>query len=235
MVRCVTRCPVSPALNRTADGSLYSTVNDLVRWDHALDGDGVLPHAQLERMWQIDAHSTGQRPLYHFGYGWENNHLKDQRLIEYDGNWQGFQAVMSRYAGAHVSVILLTNLSLCRTERMAHAVAGLMDPALAPYPRRIVDHSPAMTQRFRRFLEALRQSPEQSGSAAFSAVEVSRATLHRTLVEAGPVLDLSVAEDHLAGGVRERVYRVEQTDMVDFYRVAYRGDRARAIELLREY
>ena len=227
--------PVSPALNRTADGSLYSTINDLVRWDHALDGDNVLPHAQLERMWQIDAHRNGQRPLYHFGYGWENNHLRDQRLIEYDGNWQGFQAVMSRYAGAHTTIILLTNRSLCRTERMGHAVAGLLDPALAPYPQRIADRSPQMTDVFHRFLEGERQGSGQNVPPAFASVAVSRTTLRRTLLEAGPVLTLSVADDHVTGSARERVYRVEQADMVDFYRVSYRGKTARTIELFREY
>lgn len=226
--------PVSPALNRTADGSLYSTVNDLVRWDHALDGDTILPRAQLERMWQIDNHTNGQRPLYHFGYGWEHNHLKDQHLVEYDGNWQGFQALVSRYEEAHVTVILLTNLSLCRTERMGHAVAGLLDPALAPYPLKIEDRSPSMTQAFSNFLEAQRKSPARM-AGAFASVDVSLPTLHRTLVEAGPVLELSVADDRRVGAGRERVYRVEQADMVDFYRVSYRGATPRAITLLREY
>lgn len=75
---------VSPALNRTADGSLYSTVLDLIKWGRALYGDGVLPQAQLERMWRIDPHRNGQLPLYHYGYGWENNRLRDHRLVEYD-------------------------------------------------------------------------------------------------------------------------------------------------------
>jgi len=74
---------VSPALNRTADGSLYSTVLDLIKWDRALYGDALLPRTTLDRMWRIDPHRNGQRPLYHFGYGWENNRLRDQRLVEY--------------------------------------------------------------------------------------------------------------------------------------------------------
>jgi CubicO group peptidase (beta-lactamase class C family) len=119
--------PVSPALNRTADGSLYSTVLDLMKWDRALDGDGVLPRGELERMWSVDAHSNGQAPLYHYGYGWENNHIEGHRVVEYDGNWQGFQAVMSRYPDERLTVILLTNLALCRTERLGHTVAGLVD------------------------------------------------------------------------------------------------------------
>ncbi len=44
---------VSPALNRTADGSLYSTVLDLVKWDRALYSNAVLPQSQLERMWRV--------------------------------------------------------------------------------------------------------------------------------------------------------------------------------------
>lgn len=36
---------VSAALNRTADGSLYSTAIDLMKWDRALGGNGILPYA----------------------------------------------------------------------------------------------------------------------------------------------------------------------------------------------
>lgn len=226
--------PVSPALNRTADGSLYSTVRDLMKWDRALSGSAVLPHAQLERMWQIDAHKNGERPLYHFGYGWENNHLRDEHLIEYDGNWQGFQAVMSRYSQAHLTVILLTNLALCRTERMGHHVAALAGGA-APYPKTIEDRTPRMTKDFALFLEAARQGFAGGRPKTFSAVRVPATTLKRTLQEGGAIESLTLADDRAAEGARERVYRVETADMVDFYRVRYRGSAAQDLELFREY
>jgi CubicO group peptidase (beta-lactamase class C family) len=230
---------VSPALNRTADGSLYSTVLDLSKWDRALYGDAVLPQAELERMWRIDPHLNGQRPLYHFGYGWESNRLRDRRLVEYDGNWQGFQAVMSRYVDKKLTIILLTNLSLCRTERLGHTVAGLIDPDLEPYAESIPDPDPGRTAEFRTLLE--RVAKDGGGSERLSAAAGARLlpaamnTLGRDLRERGPLLKLALAE-RLGGSDARRVYRVEEKDMVEFYTVSYSQDgRIDDIDLLSEY
>jgi CubicO group peptidase (beta-lactamase class C family) len=231
---------VSPALNRTADGSLYSTVLDLMKWDRALDGDAVLPHAQLERMWQIDAHRDGQRPLYHYGYGWENNTLGGHQIIEYDGNWQGFQAVMSRYTAPKITVIILTNLALCRTERLAHTVAGIVDPALKPYSEATHDSQPKLTAAFNSFLNAV-----AAGSADFSVLsEAARTklvpstmnTLQRDLRELGSMNRFSLAQDVSPEHPQRRVYRVEGDDMVEFYTVDYTDDsRIDSLDLFREY
>jgi len=229
---------VSPALNRTADGSLYSTVLDLMKWDRALYGDQVLPQAQLERMWRVDAHRDGQRPLYHFGYGFENNRLRGHRLVEYDGNWQGFQAVMSRYIDKRLTVIVLTNLSLCRTEQLGHAVAGLIDPDLKPYPRSIPDSDPGETAQFKAFLEDVAQGGalgllSTAGSARL--VPAAMNTLRRDLQERGPIVKFTLAEQ--AGGPdSRRVYRAEEKDMVEFYTVKYSADsRIDDIDLFSEY
>jgi CubicO group peptidase (beta-lactamase class C family) len=228
---------VSPALNRTADGSLYSTVLDLAKWDRALYGDAVLPQAQLERMWSVDAHRNGQRPLYHFGYGWENNRLRDQRIVEYDGNWQGFQAVMSRYVDKKLTVILLTNLSLCRTERLGHTVAGLFEPAVKHYADSIDDPDPGKTAQFRAFLDQVAAGGGDAGrlssGAAARLVPAAMHTLRRDLHERGPIVNLTLAEQR---GAALRVYRVEEKDMVEFYTVTYAKDAAiEDIDLLSEY
>jgi CubicO group peptidase (beta-lactamase class C family) len=227
--------PVSPALNRTADGSLYSTVFDLMNWDRALDGDGVLPQAELARMWSVDAHRNGQAPLYHYGYGWENNHIGSHRVVEYDGNWQGFQAVMSRYTDEKLTVILLTNLALCRTERLGHTVAGLVDPRLMPYPESIADRAPALSRGFESLLAQARETAAGASLPELPA-SIAMQTLRRDLDELGPILNFGVAADHRTPEGRTRVYRVEGKDMVEFYTVKY-GANAKILELdlLREF
>jgi CubicO group peptidase (beta-lactamase class C family) len=230
---------VSPALNRTADGSLYSTVTDLIKWDRALYGDAVLPQGQLERMWSVDPHRNGQQPLYHYGYGWENNRLRDHRLVEYDGNWQGFQAVMSRYVDRKLTIILLTNLSLCRTERLAHAVAGLIDPLLKPYPESIPDSSTKKTGLFRAFLGEVAADEgdlsDLSAAARRRLVPAAIKTLRRDLRELGPILKLTLVEQR-GGGAEERVYRVERRDMLEYFTVRYATDsKIDDISLFSEY
>jgi CubicO group peptidase (beta-lactamase class C family) len=229
---------VSAALNRTADGSLYTTVLDLIKWDRALYGDAVLAQEQLERMWRIDPHRNSQRPLYHYGYGWENNRLRDHRLVEYDGNWQGFQAVMSRYVDKKLTIILLTNLSLCRTERLGHTVAGLIDPDLKPYPESVPDPDREKTAEFSAFLGKVVKGGEFADRLSAAARErlmpAAMNTLRRDLLERGPILKLTVAEQR--SGTDTRIYRAEETDMVEFYTVHYLPDsRIDDIDLLSEY
>ncbi|MEP6885264.1 MAG: serine hydrolase domain-containing protein [Gammaproteobacteria bacterium] len=227
--------PVAPALNRTADGSLYSTVIDLMKWDRALDGDSVLPQGELERMWRVDAHRNGQTPLYHYGYGWENSYINGRRVVEYDGNWQGFQAVMSRYPDQRLTVILLTNLALCRTERLGHSVAGLVDPALTPYPESIADTAPARSQNFQNILSRARETAVGMPLPELPA-SIPTQTLRRDLAELGPILHFSVAADHATSGGRTRVYRVEGRDMVNFYTVRYGADsKIQDLELFQEF
>jgi hypothetical protein len=208
-----------------------------MKWDRALYGDAVLPQAQLERMWRIDAHRNGQRPLYHFGYGFENNRLRGHRLVEYDGNWQGFQAVMSRYIDKKLTVIVLTNLSLCRTEQLGHAVAGFIDPDLKPYPESVPDSDPVKTAQFKSFLDAVANGGDLGLlSAAGNARLVPSAmnTLRRDLQERGPILKFTLAEQ--GGGADSRVYRAEEKDMVEFYTVKYSSDsRIDDIDLLSQY
>ena len=229
------QAPVSPALNRSADGSLYSTVIDLMKWDRALDGNTVLPHAELERMWSVDAHRNGQRPLYHYGYGWENNHINGHGIVEYDGNWQGFQAVMSRYKDARLTVILLTNLALCRTERLSHTVAGMVDPALKPYPDSIADTAPALSKNFESLLAKMRDTDTAISSPGLPG-SIPVQTLRRDLAELGLVLHFAVASDHDTPEGRVRVYRVEGKDMVEFYTVRYGADaNIQALDLFREF
>jgi len=73
-------------------------VLDLMKWDRALYGDAV--SAADDARAHVAHRCASQRPAaavpLRLRYG-ENSRLRDQRLVEYDGNWQGFQAVMSRY------------------------------------------------------------------------------------------------------------------------------------------
>ncbi len=214
---------VSPALNRTADGSLYSTVLDLARWDRALSGGRILTSAELSRMWTIDSLADGGRPLLHYGYGWEINALRGHRVIEYDGNWQGFQAAMARYDDRHLTVIVLTNLSLCRAQRIVHTVAGYFDREVARFGSAAGDPHPDLTREFRAFLSAAergaldaRLSP--AGRRLVSPIWIK--ALARDLRATGPVASTTVAEER----GRERVYRVETKDMVDFFTARYDAD-----------
>lgn len=231
---------VAPALNRTADGSLYSTVLDLAKWDQALWAGTILTREELARAWTIDALKDGSTPLLHYGYGWEINSLRGHRVIEYDGNWQGFQAAMARYEDRHLTVIALTNLSLCRVQRIVHTVAGLFDPALAHFKEGSADLRPGMTREFRAFIAAVEEgrmkAARVSPGGRRELSPVWRGALARDLRDTGPIDNVSFAEERDTDAGLERVYRVDTKQMVDYFTVRYRrGGFIDAIDLYHEY
>src|SRR5438270_958225 len=81
---------VSPALNTTADGSLYLTVYDMAKWDAALYTDRLLKRSSLEQMWTPVKLNSGQTENY--GCGWGFGEVRGHHLIEHGGAWQGFKS-----------------------------------------------------------------------------------------------------------------------------------------------
>ena len=231
---------VAPALNRTAGGSLYSTVRDLARWDRALWAGAVLTHDELARAWTIDALKDGGSPLLHYGYGWEINSLRGHPVIEYDGNWQGFQSAMARYQDRHLTIVVLTNLSLCRVQRIVHTVAGFFDPEVAHFKDASDDPRPALTREFRGLIEDSQEGRLRSERLSAAARrEISPrwlAALARDLRETGPIERLVFAEQRSTKAGLERVYRVDTREMVDFFTVRYlKGGVIDEVALYHEY
>jgi CubicO group peptidase (beta-lactamase class C family) len=123
---------VAPTLNTTADGALYLTALDMAKWDAALYGERLLKRASLEQMWTPVRLNNGQTRDY--GFGWRVGRVGTRRLIEHGGAWQGFTSFIARYVDEGLTVIVFTNLAGAQPGRIAHQVAGLLDPELKPAP-----------------------------------------------------------------------------------------------------
>ncbi len=91
-----------------AAGSLYSTVEDLYRWEQALSTEKLVPKAYLDEMFAPQALiPNGSGGAY--GYGWailtENGRLLDM----HDGGIEGFATEIARYPNDQVTLIVLCN------------------------------------------------------------------------------------------------------------------------------
>ena len=118
---------VSPTLNTTADGALYTNVLDLGKWDAALYTEKLIKRSSLEQMWTPVRLKDGK--TYPYGFGWFLNEVNGRRLIEHDGAWQGFTMNISRYVDDKLTVIVMTNLDSEHSDpaKVAHAVAGIFE------------------------------------------------------------------------------------------------------------
>jgi CubicO group peptidase (beta-lactamase class C family) len=125
---------VSPSLNTTADGALYFNVLDLAKWDAALYGERLLEKSSLDQMWTIAKLKNGKPNAGHYGFAWFIDSVGTHRVIEHSGSWQGFEAYIARYVDDHITVVTLMNLGGVDPKPIAHAIAGLYLPALAPPP-----------------------------------------------------------------------------------------------------
>lgn len=201
---------VSPSLNRTADGSLYLGLYDYAAWDSALWSERLLPRQALEVMWTpvrlADGHS------YPYGFGWFVGEQRGWRNIEHPGAWQGFKTHIARYVDRGISIVVLCNLDACAPTRMAHEIAGLVDPVLRlPDPRTAgMDPHRSQTSSLHEVLKSWARGEPSEEMAAWFRTNADRSPRSRAMrEEAARRLDASVtfrylAEDDVRGKGLER-------------------------------
>jgi CubicO group peptidase (beta-lactamase class C family) len=133
---------VSPSVNATADGSLYFTIEDLAKWDEALEAQKLLSRANYEQMWTPVRLNDGTTAPY--GFGWRIAKADSgHRMIEHGGNWQGFASYIVRYPDDRLTVAALCNRSGATAGYIAKRIAGFYVPALAPRLHTAVKLDPA--------------------------------------------------------------------------------------------
>jgi CubicO group peptidase (beta-lactamase class C family) len=99
---------VSPTLNTTADGALYTNVLDLAKWDAALYQRKLVKASSYEAMWSPVRLNNGN--TYPYGFGWGVKTQAGYRIVEHDGAWQGFTMSIARFLDQGLTVIVMTNL-----------------------------------------------------------------------------------------------------------------------------
>lgn len=86
------------------DGGIYSSLDDLARWDAALYDDRLLSAASRSAMFS-PATATPEPDVPHYGFGWRLN----GQAQWHSGESIGFRNVIVRYPEKHLTVIVLTN------------------------------------------------------------------------------------------------------------------------------
>lgn len=90
-----------------AAGAVFSTVDDLLRWDVALRAGKVVPPALLKRAWTPRTLPDGT--LSGYGFGWKLCTLAGRPTIEHGGFINGFQANLLRLPDDDLTIAVLVN------------------------------------------------------------------------------------------------------------------------------
>jgi CubicO group peptidase (beta-lactamase class C family) len=116
---------VAPAMNTTADGSLYFNVVDLAKWDAALYTEKLIKKSSLDLMWTPVKLKNGEPNKDGYGFGWFQEQRHGHRVISHDGAWQGFQTSIARYVDDQLTVVVLTNLEQAKPAGIGEHIAEI--------------------------------------------------------------------------------------------------------------
>jgi D-alanyl-D-alanine carboxypeptidase len=92
---------------QTGAGGVLSTVDDLYRWERALEEGRVLPPAQLAKLYH--PHVSRGRANAFYGYGWMLGRMHDRPVVTHGGTIEGFVSEFYRFPDDGVLVIVLSN------------------------------------------------------------------------------------------------------------------------------
>lgn len=99
------RTDQSPTSATRGDGGIYSSIDDLARWDAALYDDRLLSRASRELMFAAHVVVTGEPYQAYYGFGWRIT----GDTVWHSGETMGFRNVIVRWPSQRLTVILLSN------------------------------------------------------------------------------------------------------------------------------
>lgn len=129
-------------------GALYSTVDDLYKWDRALYGTGVLTDASKQKMF-----TPGKS---NYGYGLIIDSLESHPRIWHNGAIPGFLSKISHFKNDDVCVIVLANTAVTQnntlpiTEVLADGLAQIVFdiPVETPYIHKEIAIDPSLLDKY---------------------------------------------------------------------------------------
>ena len=112
------------------DGGIYTSVEDLEKWDHALRNHTLLSDAEmLPALTPVQptggtAKSEDGKPVS-YGFGWFLDPYKGHKRMWHDGETMGFRTTIQRFPDDDLTVIVLANRTDINPEALALKVADL--------------------------------------------------------------------------------------------------------------
>lgn len=110
-----------------AAGGLYSTVDDLYRFDQALYTEQLLPAGLVEQMFTAHATLAPNDPNTGYGYGWiifaDPDGPPPGKAVGHNGSIEGFSTSMMRFVEIEAVVIVLGNVEKRNPNVVARTLA----------------------------------------------------------------------------------------------------------------
>ena len=134
----VTNAPYLDMALPYAAGSLYSTVEDLYKWDQALYTDKLVPNDLKQKLFTPN--------LENYGYGWDIGTIPahepgaGQTMISHAGGINGFNTIEQRLVGDHDLIVIFNNTPGADLGEMAKGIRAILYGQEPATPKRSLVH-----------------------------------------------------------------------------------------------
>jgi CubicO group peptidase (beta-lactamase class C family) len=100
------------------EDGIYSSVNDLFKWDQALYRDRLVSRSTLEMAFTPGRTNDGREIMTDvfthpssYGFGWFISSLHGEKVVEHSGGWAGYATHILRVPSRRMTAVVLTNSS----------------------------------------------------------------------------------------------------------------------------
>jgi CubicO group peptidase (beta-lactamase class C family) len=105
------------------DGGIYSTVDDLFKWDQALYTDKLVRQSTLAEAFRPGKVEEGTST---YGFGWNLAEEGGKMYVWHQGSQAGFRAFVGRYPTDRISVVMLTNKGNSKRMEINTAIQNIL-------------------------------------------------------------------------------------------------------------
>ncbi|MDH5500605.1 MAG: beta-lactamase family protein, partial [Gammaproteobacteria bacterium] len=104
-------------------GGIYSTINDLIKWDRALYGEVLVREETLQLAFTSGTDNGGE-PL-DYGFGWRVEKFGEHKYLRHGGSWVGFRTHIARIPDLRFTIVMLSNRADVEPEEYVDALTAL--------------------------------------------------------------------------------------------------------------
>jgi len=108
----------------TGDGGIYSSVDDLLKWDEALYSERLVKHSTLDTAFTPAKVAEGKTT---YGFGWNITGTGADKIVWHTGSTGGFRAFIERRLREGITVIMLTNKGNSKRREIAEAIINIFE------------------------------------------------------------------------------------------------------------
>jgi len=105
------------------DGGIYSSLDDLFKWNQALYTEKLVKFESLQQAFTVGVLNNGEGLDY--GFGWRIDEYRGHRRVHHTGQSCGFTTIIQRFPEDKFTIIILTNRDKPMLTELANRLADL--------------------------------------------------------------------------------------------------------------